>query len=114
MGRAFVSDAPTHHPIRCRLLGSAPHGLDPCRLGRGGSHPLEPKTTEKSLLSASHLDQRGIGETQCHRTLLWPRLPLLSSATSTVVWLVNHRSACGLDLHPHHHCRSAGPSRRPP
>src|SRR5947209_6254739 len=106
MGRASVSHPPTRHPFGCCLLGAAPHRLDPYGLGRGGGYPLESQTTEKSLLSASHLDQRGIGQTQCHRTLLWPRLPLLSSATSAFVWLVNYRSASGLDLHRYPYCRS--------
>jgi DDE family transposase len=39
---------------------------------------LPSQTPEKPLLFASHLDQRGVGQTQLHRTLLWPRFSLLS------------------------------------
>jgi len=67
---------------------------------------LPPQTAEKSLLSSSYLDERRVGQTQEHRTLLWARLPLLSFATSAPLWLVNHGSAGRFDLHRHHHCRS--------
>jgi hypothetical protein len=60
---------------------------------------------EESLLPTSYLDQRGIGQTQQHRALLWTRFPLLSPPTSASPWLVSYRPAGRFDLHRHHHCR---------
>ncbi len=83
-------------------------------LGKDGRDSLEPQTAEELFLSASHLDQRGVRQTQLHRTLLWPCLPLLSFATSPVVWLVGHCSAGCLDVYGHHHCRPGCSAGRPP
>jgi hypothetical protein len=58
MDSPFVSDPSARHPLGCGLLGAAPHRLDPCDFGRGGGHPLEPQTPEKSFLFASHLEAR--------------------------------------------------------
>src|SRR5260370_752070 len=105
MGGASVSDPPAHYPFGCCLLGVAPHCLDSCDPGRCRGYPLEPQTAEEPLLLASHLDQRGVGQTQCNRTLLWPRLPLLSFATASSLWLVHHGSAGRPDVHRYHHRR---------
>src|SRR6266487_6749286 len=59
------------------------------------------------------LTPRGIGQAQCHRTLLWPRLALLPLTAPATLRLVNHRSTGRLDLHRHHHCRSGCPTSRP-
>src|SRR5947209_384284 len=104
MGCASVSDPPARHPLRCCLLGATPHRLDSCNPGRGRSYPLEPQTPEKSLLLASHLDQRGIRQTQCHRALLSPSLSLFSSPAPSSRWLVHSGSTGRSDLHSYYHC----------
>src|SRR5713226_9161381 len=114
MGSASVSHPPTRHPFRCRLLGLAPHYLDSwsSRFRRG--YPLESQTPEKPFLFASHLDQRGVGQTQWHRTLLRSRVSLLPSATASPLRLVHHCSASCSDLHGHHHrCFSCTTGRSP-
>src|SRR6266567_4415017 len=78
MGGAPLRHPPAHHPPGCRLLGPAPHRLDPRHPSCRRCHPLEPQAPEKPLVLAAHLDQRGTRQTQCDRTLLWPRLPLVS------------------------------------
>src|SRR5258708_30567462 len=100
MGSAFVSHPPTRHPFGCCLLGLEAHYLDSLRFRGSGSHSLESQTSETSLLFASHLDDRGSGHTQCHRTLLWPPLPGLSSATRSSLWLVHPPPAERSALHP--------------
>src|SRR6266480_2236687 len=102
MVSAPVSDPSSHHPPGCRILGSSPHRLDPYGLGRGCRHSLEPQTTEKPLLSSSHLDQRRTRQTQLHRRLFWPRLPLFSLAAPSAVWLVYSHQTGRLDLHRLH------------
>ena len=67
--------------------------------------PWNRHSPEEPLLFATNLDQREIGQTEFHRTLLWPRLPLLSSATPSLLGLVSHRISGGLDLHRFHHRR---------
>src|SRR6266571_4884899 len=88
MGGAPLRHPPAHHPPGCRLLGPAPHRLDPRHPSCRRCHPLEPQAPEKPLVLAAHLDQRGTRQTQCDRTLLWPRLPLFSFTTSASLGLV--------------------------
>src|SRR6266568_1395421 len=96
---AAFGHAPAQHP-RPLLRGYRVHTL----LCRGSGLPLF------FLLSPANVHDAPFAQP----LLAWAvRLPLLSSATSTVVWLVNHRAAGGLDLHRHHHCRSGGPASRP-
>src|ERR1700693_5897100 len=105
MGRASVCNPPALYSFGCRLLGLEAHRLDSCHLGCGSRDPLESQTPEKSLVFASHVDQRGVGQTQWHRTLLWPRFSLLPSATSSPLRLVHHCSASCSDLLRYHHRR---------
>ncbi len=49
-------------------------------------------------------DQRGTGPAHFHRTLLWPRLSVLSLAASTLMEMVSHRAAGRLDLRRFHYC----------
>ncbi len=60
---------------------------------------LETQTTKEPLVSAANVDQRGSGQTQLHSSLLWLRVSLLSSATTSLLGLVSHRPASGLDLY---------------
>src|SRR5436305_4919576 len=113
MGRAPLRHPPTRHPPGRRLLGLAPHHLDPCYSARRRCHSLEPQAPEEPLVLATYVDQRGTRQTHLHRTLLWPRLPLFSLTTSAVVWLVSHRTTDRLDLYRSHYrwpARSAGRS----
>ncbi len=70
---------------------------------------LPSQTPEKSLLSASHVDQRGVGQTQWDRTVLRSHFSFLPSATSSPLRLVYYCSASCSDLHRYHH-RRAGSS----
>jgi len=81
----------------------------PQRLRSCCGHSLESQTPEEPFLLTSHLDKRGIGQAECHRTLLWPRFSLLSPATSTFVWMVRDCLAGRLDLRGFRH-RWAGSS----
>src|SRR5258708_319809 len=109
MGSTSVSHPPASDPLRCCLLGLEAHRLDSCHLGRGSRDPLESQTPEKSLLFASHVDQRGVGQTEWDRTVLWSRFSLLPSTTSSPLRLVHYCSASCFDLHRYHH-RRAGSS----
>ncbi len=75
---------------------------------------LPPQASEEPLLLTTHLDQRGTRQAQFHRTLLWPRLSVLSLATSAPLRLVGHRPAGRLDLYRFHHrwprCEACWPS----
>src|SRR5579859_3208926 len=86
-------------------LGLAPDCLNSWCSRSRRSDPVEPETSEKSFLFASHLDERRTGQTKWHRTFLWPRLSLLSFATFSSLWLVHHRPAGCSDLHRYHHRR---------
>src|SRR5436309_1586793 len=98
MGSAPVSDPSSRRPTRCGLLGLAPHCLDSECARRYCRHSLESRTPEKPFLLASYLDQRRTGQTQRHRTLLWPCFSLLSSPTTSFVWLVRDGFPSCLDL----------------
>src|SRR5438132_9062116 len=74
MGGTSVSHPPASDPLRCCLLGLEAHRLDSCHLGRGSRDPLESQTPEKSLLFASHVDQRGVGQTEWDRTVRMARV----------------------------------------
>src|SRR5579864_7120259 len=99
MGHASLSDPPAPHPFGRRLLGTAPHRLDPRYPARRRRRSLEPQTAEEPILLASSLDERGTRQAQFHRTLLWPCLPVLPLATPTLVVVVGYRTASRLDLH---------------
>ena len=79
--------------------------LSPCQSGSCGGGSLEPQKSEESLLSASHLDSRRIGQAHLHRTLLWSRVPLLWLAAASFLGLVCHCQAGRLDLYGFHHRR---------
>ncbi len=74
-------------------------------LGAVAVIPWNPKRQKKPLLFASHLDERRVRQTQWHRTLLWPCLPLLSPATSSPLGLVHSGSAGRAHLCRYHHRR---------
>src|SRR5437879_13844051 len=88
MGPALVSNPSPCCPPRCSLLGLASHCLDSCRARCSRCHPLEPQKPEEAFLLAANLDQGRTWQTQQHRTLLWARVSLLSSATPPSVRLV--------------------------
>src|SRR6266704_2731636 len=99
MGGAPLSHPSSCDPLRRCLLGLASHCLDSCRSGSRDRYSLESRTSEKSLLLASHLDERRTGQTQQYRALLWARLSLLSSSTSAFVRLVLYCLPSRLDIH---------------
>src|SRR5713101_6385411 len=103
MGRAPLRHSSAHHPLGRRLLGPTSYRLDPCHPVCGRCHSLEPQESEEPLLLATYLDKRGTRQEQFHRTLLWPRLSVLSLATSASLWLVGHRTAGCLDIYRFHH-----------
>src|SRR5260221_4453372 len=74
-------------------------------LGAVAVIPWNPKRQKNRSCLPAFLDQRGIGQTQCHRTLLWPRLSLLSPPTPSSCWLVHDGSTGRSHLHGYHHCR---------
>src|SRR5438105_5592242 len=109
MGGRPLSDPSPYRAPRCSLLGLASHQVDTQRPRICCGHSLESQTPEEPFLLTSHLDKRGIGQAECHRTLLWPRFSLLSPATSTFVWMVRDCLAGRLDLRGFRH-RWAGSS----
>ncbi len=72
------------------------------------------QTPEESLLLTADLDQRRTRQTQRHRTLLWSRFSLLSSPTSTSVWLVRDGLTGGLNLRRFRHCWAGSSANWPP
>jgi len=95
------------------LLGSGPHPLDPHRPRRYSRCALEPQAHQEPLLPASHLDGGGPGQALGHRALLWPRLPLLPSATPAPDRLVISCLARRPDLRGHPRRRPARPPGGP-
>ena len=61
-GHVPLWPTPMRHSARCRLLGLAPHRLDPHRARGGRGRPRECQTAGEPLLLASHLDGRPLGE----------------------------------------------------
>jgi hypothetical protein len=82
-GAALGWAPPPERAPGCRLVGPAPHRLDPHGAGGRRRHALEPATAQAPDRLAAHLDGRGAGQTHehrtLHRTLLWPRLLALWS-----------------------------------
>ena len=110
MGAPSLSPSSSRHPLGCCNFGSGLIAWIHTVVDAVAVVPWNRHPAEESLLPASHLDQRGIGQTQQHRALLWTRFPLLSPPTSASPWLVSHRPAGRFDLHRHHHCRGFLPS----
>src|SRR6266702_5825875 len=104
LGGTALSDPSPHRPLGCCLLGSVPHCLDSCRTWSHSRHSMESQESEESLLFTSYLDQRRTRETWWHRALLWTRFSLLSSPTSSTVWLVRDCLTGCLDLCCLRHC----------
>ena len=65
-GRSSLSPSSSHHSLGCCLLGPSAYSLDPRHLGSHGGRSLESQATKEPLVFAPHLDQRRIGQTQCH------------------------------------------------
>jgi hypothetical protein len=87
--------------------GSSPHHLDPYRLGRGCRHsPFTPNDRKTAPVFLPPGCTRRTRQTQLHRTLFWPRLPLFSLAAPSAVWLVYSHQIGRPDLHRLHCCRS--------
>jgi hypothetical protein len=112
LGGSALPDPPTRDPSGCRLLGPQADRLDPGGARSRGHDSLEPQTPEKPFLLTPDLDQRGAGQTQFHRVVLWARVPLFSSPTPSTHWLVLHSTTGCLDLHGHDHCRFGCPAGR--
>ncbi len=112
--RTSLPDPSPYHPFGCCLLGSAPHCLDLCRAGCRCYYSLESQTPEELLLLTADLDQRRTRQTQRHRTLLWSRFSLLSSPTSTSMWLVRDGLTGGLNLRRFRHCWAGSSANWPP
>src|SRR5690242_8933237 len=79
-GREPLPAASSHHPAGCGLVGLAPDPLDHATLGAIAVVPWNRHPPEEPLLPPTHLDEGRIGQAHLHRTLLWPRVPLLWSA----------------------------------
>ena len=88
MGPAALPDPSPYCPLRCCLLGPAPHHLDSCCSWSCGCHRVESQKPEKPVLLASHLDQGRTWQTKRHRALLWTRASLFSPPTPSLMWLV--------------------------
>ncbi len=65
-GRSSLSHSPTSHPPGCRLWGSSAHPLEPRHAGSDRWRSLESQATKESLVLATHVAPRGIGQTQLH------------------------------------------------
>jgi Transposase DDE domain len=74
------------------------HGV----LGAVAVVPWNRHSPKEPLLPSSDLDRSRVRQAYCHRTLVWPRVPLFSPPTSSALWVVCHRHARRFDLHRLH------------
>ncbi len=58
MGRTSLPDPPSRHPSGCRILGIAPHYLDPYCPASYRGDSLESQTAKEPFLLASYLEAR--------------------------------------------------------